>query len=106
DQKSRINTFAHVNPSTDRIRTGILLCINGTGIMNSWSKKQFAPDLSYNEINQMAASVEAGSKGLRVLPFGNGAERMLENKSIGSHRQHIDLNGHHRRHIFRAVQEG
>ena len=106
DHKSRINTFAHVNHSPDRIRTGVLLCINGTGIMNSWSKKQFAPELTYNEINQMAASVEDGSKGLRVLPFGNGAERMLENKSIGSHIQHIDLNRHQRSHIFRAVQEG
>src|SRR5690606_14675511 len=73
---------------------------------NSWTKKQMAPELSYNEMNQMAAGVEAGSKGLRVLPFGNGAERMLENKSIGSHIGHIDLNRHHRSHVFRAVQEG
>lgn len=106
DQKSRINTFAHVNHRPERIRTGVLLCINGTGIMNSWAKNQFAPELSYNEINQMAASADAGSKGLRVLPFGNGAERMLENKSVGSHIQHIDFNRHQRSHIFRAVQEG
>src|SRR5690606_4424427 len=106
DQKSRINTFAHVNHRPDQIRTGVLLCINGTGIMNSWTKKQMAPELSYNEMNQMAAGVEAGSKGLRVLPFGNGAERMLENKSIGSHIGHIDFNRHQRSHIFRAVQEG
>jgi xylulokinase len=106
DQKSRINTFAHVNHRPDQVRTGVLLCINGTGIMNSWTKKQMASELSYNEMNQMAASVEAGSKGLRVLPFGNGAERMLENKTVGSHIQYLDLNRHHRSHVFRAVQEG
>jgi xylulokinase len=108
DKFSRVNAFAHVNHKGDEgeIRLGVLLCINGTGIMNSWIKKLCGNDLSYDEINALAASIQPGSEDLLVLPFGNGAERMLQNKLIGSHISNIDLNKHTKAHIFRAVQEG
>ena len=85
---------------------GILLCINGTGILNRWVRDNMAPDLSYKRIDADAANIAPGSNGLKVLPFGNGAERMLNNKIIGAHFQDIDLNVHTRAHIFRATQEG
>lgn len=106
DNESRINTFAHVNYHPKDIRTGVLLCINGTGILNSWSKNLLAKDLSYNDINELSGSISIGSNGLRILPFGNGAERILNNKIIGAHINGIDLNQHTKAHIFRAVQEG
>jgi len=106
DPKSRVNTFAHVNYSSERKRLGVLLCINGTGILNSWTKKISAQGLSYPEIDKAAKIIKPGCDGLRVLPFGNGAERMLENKITGSHIQNIDFNVHTQSHIFRAVQEG
>jgi len=106
DNESKINTFAHVNYLPEKTRTGVLLCINGTGILNSWSRNLIAKDLSYNKINQLAGNVKAGSNGIRVLPFGNGAERMLNNKVIGTHFNNIDLNQHSNAHILRAVQEG
>jgi len=106
DSQSRINTFAHVNYGAEKTRTGVLLCINGTGILNSWARKQFGAELSYPEMNRIAAAVEIGSKGLMILPFGNGAERMLNNRTIGAHFHNIDLNRHNQSHIFRAVQEG
>jgi xylulokinase len=84
----------------------VLLCINGAGSLNRWAKNLFGSTTSYKEMNDLASSVTAGSAGLRVLPFGNGAERMLNNKLIGVHFQHIDLNLHTHAHIFRAVQEG
>jgi len=106
DKESRVNSFAHVNFTADRIRTGVLLCINGTGILNRWTKNIFASELSYAEINKKAAEITAGSEGIRVLPFGNGAERMLNNKMVGAHLQRLDLNLHTQAHLFRAVQEG
>jgi len=106
DDFSRVNSFAHVNYSADEKLTGILLCINGTGIMNSWVRKNFAPELSYEEINKMAALAETGAMGISILPFGNGAERILANKNIGSHILGLDFNRHSIRHILRAVQEG
>lgn len=39
DQESRVNTFAHVNHDHVQTSLGVLLCINGTGIQNSWMKK-------------------------------------------------------------------
>lgn len=105
DRLSRVNAFAHVNHSKDQKRLGILLCINGTGIMNRWIK-DLCGDMGYDEMNRQASQIKAGSEGLTVLPFGNGAERMLQNKIIGAHIQHIDLNKHSKAHIFRAVQEG
>ena len=106
DPQSRINTFAHVNYSPDNIRTGVLLCINGTGILNRWIKNAFLTDAKYSHMNEEAASVPAGSEGLKILPFGNGAERMLNNKLIGAQFHGIDLNAHTRAHIARAAQEG
>ena len=106
DKQSRVNTFAHVNYAGDEKRVGVLLCINGTGIMNRWARDNFAPGVSYPEMNELGRKVPIGSDGLSVLPFGNGAERMLNNKLIGAHLQNIDLNKHTQAHIFRAVQEG
>ncbi len=106
DHLSRVNTFAHVNHTAENRRLGVLLCINGTGIMNSWLKNNLAGGMSYKDIDGKAKSVSAGSNGLVVLPFGNGAERMFENKIIGAHFHNLDLNLHTNAHVFRAVQEG
>lgn len=106
DPQSRVNTFAHVNYAGDQKRLGVLLCINGTGILNRWIKNLFATGLSYAAMNQQANAIAIGSEGLRILPFGNGAERMLNNKIIGAHLQNIDFNLHKQEHIFRATQEG
>lgn len=106
DPQSRINSFAHVNFSNEQKRIGVLLCINGTGILNRWTRDVLAPGISYDTMNAEASAITVGSRGLRILPFGNGAERMLNNKNIGAHFHNIDLNLHSRAHIFRAVQEG
>lgn len=106
DELSRVNQFAHLNHAKDKISLGVLLCINGTGIQNSWLRKNFASNLSYNEINQLAAKIQIGSEGVSVLPFGNGAERVLQNKSIGSQITGLDFNRHTPAHVFRAAQEG
>jgi xylulokinase len=106
DPESRVNTFAHVNHREEEQRLGVLLCINGTGSLNRWAKNIFGGDKTYAQINAEAAAIKAGSEGLRILPFGNGAERMLNNRLIGVHFHNIDLNLHTQAHIFRAVQEG
>jgi len=104
DKLSRVNAFAHVNHSKAERRVGVLLCINGTGIMNRWIKDLSATN--YNEMNKQASQIQPGSDGLFVLPFGNGAERIFENKIVGAHLLHIDLNKHSKAHVFRAIQEG
>ncbi|MEL6559991.1 MAG: FGGY family carbohydrate kinase [Bacteroidota bacterium] len=108
DQHSRVNTFAHVNHGEEEIRLGTLLCINGTGIMNSWLRKTYSSGdiLTYEKMNKMAKSVEAGSEGLQIYPFGNGAERILKNRAIGAWMEGINFNIHSEAHIFRAAQEG
>jgi xylulokinase len=106
DPQSRVNTFAHVNHTKEDKRLGILLCINGTGIMNNWVRGITGGHLNYAQMNAEAASIKAGSDGLYVLPFGNGAERMLSNATVGAHLHNIDLNKHTPAHIFRATQEG
>ncbi len=106
DKQSRVNTFAHVNYTNEKKRLGVLLCINGTGILNRWVRDIFASNLSYSDMNTHGKKVKIGSDGLKILPFGNGAERMLNNKIVGTHFHHIDLNLHQPAHIFRAVQEG
>ena len=107
DPKSRINTFAHVNHTAEHPRLGSLLCINGTGILNSWLRHNMLADsLSYAEMNDVAASVPIGAEGLSVLPFGNGAERVLENQAPGCSLHGLNFNTHHRAHILRAAQEG
>ncbi|WP_419802102.1 xylulokinase [Mucilaginibacter sp.] len=106
DQQSRVNTFAHVNYAENATRTGVLLCINGTGSMNRWAKNLAGKNSTYQQMNEEAAKIKAGSEGLLVLPFGNGAERMLNNRQIGAQIVGIDVNRHTPAHIFRAVQEG
>jgi xylulokinase len=106
DKQSRVNTFAHVNYTDQQKYLGVLLCINGIGSMYRWAKNTFGNGLSYDELNEEAWKSPAGSKGLRVLPFGNGSERMLGNRLIGAHLENIDFNTHEREDIFCAVQEG
>ncbi len=107
DTLSRVNTFAHVNHSADQTRLGVLLCINGVGILNSWVKKNVAPEgISYPELNELAAGIPVGSEGLSILPFGNGAERMLQNKQIDCSIHGLNFNIHSKAHIARAAQEG
>ncbi|MBN2275394.1 MAG: carbohydrate kinase [Bacteroidales bacterium] len=106
DPQSRVNTFAHVNHSTNDTRLGILLCVNGTGILNSWLKRNIAGQTDYNEMNRIASQVTIGSEGLVILPFGNGAERMLGNKDTGCSISGLNFNVHNKAHLMRAAQEG
>lgn len=107
DRLSRVNTFLHVNHSNSAPRLGTLLCINGTGILNSWMKRNILSDrVSYGEMNSMAQKIPAGSEGLMVFPFGNGAERVLGNKNPHAQVIGLDLNKHTRAHLLRASQEG
>jgi len=106
DPESRVNTFAHVNYMSNKKRLGVLLCINGTGILNKWIKNLFSSDLSYSEMNGRAQQTSVGSGGIRILPFGNGAERMLNNRIVGAHIERLDFNLHNEAHLFRAAQEG
>ena len=107
DPKSRVNTFAHVNHTPEQTRLGVLLCINGTGILNSWMKRNVAPEgISYAQMNDLAAQAPIGSAGVSIMPFGNGAERMLENKEVGSSIHGVNFNVHDKSHLLRAAQEG
>ena len=107
DPLSRVNTFAHVNHTAQDPRLGVLLCINGTGILNSWIRRNVAPEgISYSDMNDVAAEIPIGSDGISILPFGNGAERMLENKDTGCSIHGISFNRHDKRHLIRAAQEG
>lgn len=107
DKKSRVNTFAHVNYTEEQDRLGVLLCINGTGILNAWIRRNIAPEgISYSEMNELTANIPIGSEGLSVIPFGNGAERVLENKETGCSIHGINFNKHSKGHIIRAAQEG
>ena len=107
DPKSRVNTFAHVNHTAEQTRLGVLLCINGTGILNSWMKRNVAPEgISYADMNDVAAQAPIGSAGVSILPFGNGAERMLENKEVGCSIHGVNFNVHSKAHLLRAAQEG
>jgi len=108
DQRSRVNVFVHVNHSADDPRYGVLLCLNGTGILNSWLKHNFVAGegLDYEQMNELAAQVPVGSDGLVVLPYGNGAERTLENRNIGASVHGWNFNVHKKAHFLRAAQEG
>ncbi|MDR1562003.1 MAG: carbohydrate kinase [Dysgonamonadaceae bacterium] len=107
DKRSRVNTFAHVNHSESRTRLGVLLCINGTGILNSWLRKNIMGEgVTYSEMNEIAAGSPVGSRGLSIIPFGNGAERMLGNREAGCSVHGINFNIHTREDIVRAAQEG
>jgi xylulokinase len=107
DPQSRVNTFAHVNHSPELNRLGVLLCINGTGIQYSWLKQNMAQrEKNYPGLNDMAMTVPVGSDGLLMLPFGNGAERMLGNLNVGATVKNINFNIHTEAHLVRAAQEG
>ena len=96
-----INAFLHVNHTL-----GLMHCINGCGIFNAWLKHNVAPDLSYEQMNSLAATVPVGSEGVSIIPFGNGAERVLGNKDIGASIHGLNFNRHTRAHLLRAAQEG
>jgi xylulokinase len=106
DTRSRINSFVHVNHTASTTRIGVMLCINGTGILNSWMRKNVLPEMSYEAINELAATAPIGAGGISILPFGNGVERVLENKEIGCHINGVNFNVHGRAHLARAAQEG
>lgn len=107
DTRSRVNTFAHVNYTPDQTRLGVLLCINGTGILNSWLRRNLAVEgLSYNDMNNLAAQSPIGAKGLSIIPFGNGAERVLENKEVNCSIHGVNFNIHNKADLLRAGQEG
>lgn len=109
DSKSRVNAFLHVNNKDGAKRNGVLLCVNGTGILNSWLRKNVkgaGNAYDYPQINELARLAPVGAAGLSILPFGNGAERILENKVIESSFHGLDFNQHTQAHLFRAAQEG
>ena len=107
DPQSRVNTFAHVNHTNKQTRLGVLLCINGTGILNAWTRRNIMLEgLSYGDMNKIAQSVPVGCDGVSVLPFGNGAERVLGNRNVGCSIHGFNFNIHNRNHMARAVQEG
>ena len=106
DPKSRVNTFAHVNHAADKTRLGVLLCINGTGILNAWMHRNVTFDMGYAEMNDLAAQAPIGSDGVCIMPFGNGAERVLQNSELGCSIHGLNFNKHARPHLVRAAQEG
>lgn len=106
DMKSRINTFAHANYTTELDRLGVLLCINGTGILNAWVHRNITPNVGYAEMNDLAAGVPIGCEGVKIIPFGNGAERVLENREVGCSVHGLNFNKHSQAHLVRAAQEG
>ena len=106
DPLSRVNCFAHVNHTAQDPRLGVLLCINGTGILNYWMRRNVAPDCSYPQMDQLAEEIPIGSDGVSILPFGNGVERMLQNRESACNVHGIQFTRHDRRHLLRAAQEG
>lgn len=108
DPKSRVNTFVHVNHNVDKPRYGILLCLNGAAILNRWLRHNIMDPgkINYKRMDLMAAEAQVGAEGLSILPYGNGAERTLENRDIGASIHGLDLNRHGRAHLLRAAQEG
>jgi xylulokinase len=105
-ESSRVNNFAHVNYQKGAVpRIGKLLCINGAGIQYRWLLNNLSV-ASYEEMNNLASDIPIGSDGVCMIPFGNGAERMLNNKDIGSRLVNINLNNHSKAHICRAALEG
>jgi len=106
DSRSRVNTFVHVNYVPDTPRYGVLLCLNGAGILNSWLKHNVGDTVTYEKMNELASQVSVGCDGLIILPYGNGAERTLENRDIGASVHNLSFNIHSRAHLLRAAQEG
>ena len=108
DSESRVNTFLHVNHRPDAPRYGALLCVNGTGAVNSWLRRLVGggSGLSYDQMNRQAAAVPPGADGLFLLPYGNGAERTLGNRDPGASFHGLSVVRHEAGHLFRAAQEG
>jgi xylulokinase len=109
DGKSRVNSFVHVNYTKEAPRYGVMVCINGTGSLNRWTKHTFLSEndnSAYELMNKLASQIQPGSNGLMILPYGNGAERTLENNDIKSSVHGLEFNIHNRSHFYRAVQEG
>ena len=107
DPFSRVNSFAHVNHTSEQTRVGVLLCINGTAILNAWLRNHVAPaGISYAEMNELAKDVPVGSEGISIIPFGNGAERVLSNKEPGCSFHGINFLRHGKAHLIRAAHEG
>jgi xylulokinase len=107
DPASRVNTFVHVNHTASEPRYGVLLCVNGTGILNSWLKKLIGGNsIDYAQMNERAAEVPIGAEGLNFIPFGNGVERIMENRQVDAHLSGLNLLKHDKRHVLRAGQEG
>jgi xylulokinase len=106
DPMNRVNSFAHVTHTKDSTRIGVLMCINGTGILNRWVRQNIASDLTYNQMNELASQSPIGSRGLVCLPFGNGAERIFQNKNIGASFENLNFNQHTKSDLIRAAQEG
>ncbi|MFD1142526.1 xylulokinase [Larkinella insperata] len=107
DPQSRVNTFLHVSHTPEAPRYGVLLCVNGTGILNSWLRNHLLRGtVSYADMNDLAAHAPVGADGLVCLPFGNGAERVLENQDPGASFHGLQLTRHGLPHWIRAAQEG
>lgn len=106
DKQSRVNSFAHVNHTTDKNSIGVLLCINGCGATYRWIREMSGGSINYNRMNEAAASVAPGCEGVQLIPFGNGAERILNNKITGAHIRHLDYSIHTKGHLYRAAHEG
>ncbi len=106
DKHSRVNSFVHVNNAHNHPRYGVLMCLNGTGILNSWARKNIFHGMDYEQINQLTASAPIGSEGIRCYPFGNGAERILRNMNPGAGIEGLNFNLHGQSHLARAIQEG
>ncbi|MEM9821847.1 MAG: FGGY family carbohydrate kinase [Bacteroidota bacterium] len=107
DPASRVNGFAHVNYQAAHPIIGILLCINGAGSQYRWINQQIAErGTSYVDMEQLIAEVPIGADGLHVLPYGNGAERMLGDQNLGAKVLNLQFNRHQRAHLFRAALEG
>ncbi|WP_117881540.1 xylulokinase [Aureibaculum luteum] len=104
-ESTRVNNFAHVNYTKSKPRIGKLLNINGAGIQYRWLLNNLDVN-SYEEMNNLASEIPVGSDGVCMLPFGNGAERMLNNLEIGTRLVNVNLNNHHKAHICRAALEG
>jgi len=106
DPLSRVNSFAHVNHGDDT-RVGVLLCINGTAILNTWIKNNVATEgISYADMNELAATIPVGSEGISIIPFGNGAERVLSNEEPGCSIHGVNFLRHEKAHLIRAAHEG
>ncbi|MUP44959.1 carbohydrate kinase [Gramella sp. BOM4] len=110
DEESRVNTFLHVNDSEEAKRNGILGIINGSGILYQWLRKTISLGrkelLSYDVLNEEAAKVKPGSEGLRFYPFGNGAERIFNNRGVNSGIENLNFNIHSPAHLIRSACEG